>query len=242
MKFCNLISVVGNHKTSTWYYSFFPEGYHNNGTLYFCEFCLNFYLDADCLVRHMKKCTLVCPPGDLIYKDDQRKNAVFEIDGKINRTYCENLSYLAKLFLDHKFMKYNTDPFLFYVLTEYDEFGYHIVGYFSKNKYFHEQNHNLNCILVLPFHQKKGYGKFIVNFSYELTAIENRIGTPETPLSDMGRQLYMAYWTQRLVKYFLELSEKQKADLTIAKMSKELFMKEKDIIGELFYFFKFRRT
>ena len=29
----------------------------------------------------------------------------------------------------------NQDPFLFYVLCEYDEFGYHPVGYFSKEKY-----------------------------------------------------------------------------------------------------------
>ena len=36
------------------------------------------------------------------------------------------------MFLDHKTLYYDTDPFLFYVMTEYDSVGFHIVGYFSK--------------------------------------------------------------------------------------------------------------
>lgn len=39
---------------------------------------------------------------------------------------------LAKLFLDHKTLYYDTDPFMFYILTEFDAQGFHIVGYFSK--------------------------------------------------------------------------------------------------------------
>lgn len=46
--------------------------------------------------------------------------------------YAQNLCLLAKLFLDHKTLYYDTDPFLFYVMTKYDEQGYHLVGYFSK--------------------------------------------------------------------------------------------------------------
>ena len=48
------------------------------------------------------------------------------------QTYAQNLCLLAKLFLDHKTLYYDTDPFLFYVLCELDTLGYHIVGYFSK--------------------------------------------------------------------------------------------------------------
>lgn len=47
----------------------------------------------------------------------------------------QNLSYIAKLFLDHKTLMFDVDPFLFYVFCEYDAFGYHIVGYFSKEKH-----------------------------------------------------------------------------------------------------------
>jgi len=48
------------------------------------------------------------------------------------QAYAQNLCLLAKLFLDHKTLYYDTDPFLFYVMCELDSFGYHIVGYFSK--------------------------------------------------------------------------------------------------------------
>lgn len=48
------------------------------------------------------------------------------------QTYSQNLCLLAKCFLDHKTLYYDTDPFLFYVMTEYDSKGFHIVGYFSK--------------------------------------------------------------------------------------------------------------
>lgn len=57
---------------------------------------------------------------------------MFEIDGRKDRIYCQQLCYLAKLFLDHKTLFYDVDLFLFYVLCECDERGCHIVGYFSK--------------------------------------------------------------------------------------------------------------
>jgi hypothetical protein len=51
---------------------------------------------------------------------------VFEIDGFEQRIYCQNLCYIAKLFLDHKTLYWDVDPFLFYVLCEVDERGkYH---------------------------------------------------------------------------------------------------------------------
>ena len=48
------------------------------------------------------------------------------------QAYSQNLCLLAKLFLDHKTLYYDTDPFLFYVMTLHDSYGYHVVGYFSK--------------------------------------------------------------------------------------------------------------
>lgn len=46
--------------------------------------------------------------------------------------YCQNLCLLAKMFLDHKTLYYDVEPFLFYILTEVDDRGCHFVGYFSK--------------------------------------------------------------------------------------------------------------
>jgi GNAT superfamily N-acetyltransferase len=58
---------------------------------------------------------------------------------------------------------YDVDPFLFYVMCEVDSIGCHIVGYFSKEK-CSEDGYNLACILSLPPHQRKGYGKFLIQF------------------------------------------------------------------------------
>ena len=57
------------------------------------------------------------------------RHAQFEIDGRKERIYCQNLCYLAKLFLDHKTLYHDVDAFLFYVLCECDERGAHVVGW-----------------------------------------------------------------------------------------------------------------
>ena len=44
----------------------------------------------------------------------------------IHRTwqvYCQNLCLLSKLFLDHKTLYYDVDPFLFYIFCEVDDEG-----------------------------------------------------------------------------------------------------------------------
>ena len=55
-----------------------------------------------------------------------------------------------------------------------DNQGYHPVGYFSKEKYS-DLGYNLACILTFPSHQRKGYGRFIINFSYELSKKEEKV-------------------------------------------------------------------
>ncbi|KAJ1986905.1 Histone acetyltransferase [Dimargaris cristalligena] len=79
------------------------------------------------------KCSLRHPPGDEIYRD--RHLSIFEVDGRKNKVYCQNLCLLAKMFLDHKTLYYDVEPFLFYILTEVDDEGCHFVGYFSKEKH-----------------------------------------------------------------------------------------------------------
>jgi hypothetical protein len=52
-----------------------------------------------------------------------RPCSMFEVDGKKSKVYCQNLCLLSKLFLDHKTLYYDVDPFLFYVLCEKDAQG-----------------------------------------------------------------------------------------------------------------------
>ena len=104
--------------------------------------------------------------GDEIYRKD--KLSVFEVCGKKYKQYCQNLCLIAKSFLDHKTLYYDVEPFLFYVMTQADSDGCHIVGYFSKEKNSY-LNYNVSCILTLPPYQRQGYGRLLIDFSYLLS-------------------------------------------------------------------------
>eukprot|EP00879_Flechtneria_rotunda_P015529 GHRR01016240.1.p1 GENE.GHRR01016240.1~~GHRR01016240.1.p1 ORF type:complete len:607 (+),score=179.00 GHRR01016240.1:807-2627(+) len=328
---------LGMHEMDTWYFSPLPPEYKDCKKLYFCEYSLHFFKRRSQLMRHLSKCKLRHPPGDEIYRKDNV--SMFEVDGRKEKQYCQNLCYLAKLFLDHKTLYYDVDLFLFYVLCETDARGAHIVsmpvqqqlvphmtarptywpgyavcacgnatmcavrtpscsptpgsqpqqhfwqeavqlaplvlryvvkntktamqtkdglcdntdyarltalnlhtvlvqdmlhtlfwqvGYFSKEKQS-EDGYNLACILTLPCYQKKGYGKFLISFSYELSKLEGKVGTPERPLSDLGRVSYRSYWTRVLMPVLKE----REGTISIKELSELTCIKPDDIIYTL---------
>ncbi|XP_063491683.1 histone acetyltransferase KAT5 isoform X12 [Symphalangus syndactylus] len=202
--------------------------------LYLCEFCLKYGRSLKCLQRHLTKCDLRHPPGNEIY----RKGTIsfFEIDGRKNKSYSQNLCLLAKCFLDHKTLYYDTDPFLFYVMTEYDCKGFHIVGYFSKEKESTE-DYNVACILTLPPYQRRGYGKLLIEFSYELSKVEGKTGTPEKPLSDLGLLSYRSYWSQTILEILMGLKSEsgERPQITINEISEITSIKKEDVISTLQY-------
>ncbi|KAJ5655954.1 hypothetical protein N7507_007904 [Penicillium longicatenatum] len=216
----------GGYEIETWYAAPYPEEYSRNRVLYICEFCLK-YMNSDYVAwRHKLKCPAKHAPGDEIYRDGSI--SIFEVDGRKNPVYCQNLCLLAKLFLGSKTLYYDVEPFLFYVMSEYDDLGCHFVGYFSKEKRPSSAN-NVSCILTLPIHQRKGYGNLLIDFSYLLTRIEGKNGSPEKPLSDMGLVSYRNYWRLILSYQLRDL----KTPVSIADLSDRTGMTADDIVSAL---------
>ncbi|KAI1260665.1 hypothetical protein F5Y18DRAFT_248731 [Xylariaceae sp. FL1019] len=223
----------GGWEIKTWYAAPYPEEYSRNQVLYICEFCLK-YMNSDYVAwRHKLKCPAKHPPGDEIYRHGSI--SFFEVDGRKNPVYCQNLCLLAKLFLGSKTLYYDVEPFLFYVLCEYDDLGYHFVGYFSKEKRASSLN-NVSCILTLPIRQRKGYGNLLIDFSYLLTRVEEKVGSPEKPLSDMGLVSYRNYWRLILCKYLIKQmpeDKSQKKGLSIRQMAVDTGMTPDDVVSAL---------
>ena len=161
------------------------------------------------------KCKMRHPPGDEIYRDGVI--SIFEVDGRKNKIYCQNLCLLSKMFLDHKSLFYDVEPFLFYVIAEVDDVGSRFVGYFSKEKRS-PKDYNVSCIMTLPVRQRQGWGNLLIDFSasaarylfrftdvcwigYLLSKKERRTGSPEKPLSALGALGYRNYWTLAVMRY-----------------------------------------
>ncbi|CDI73846.1 histone acetyltransferase, putative [Eimeria praecox] len=215
----------GGQEIDTWYFSPYPAEAQATD-LHICEFCLSFFLKASELLTHSLRCTVRHPPGNEIYRDGHL--SMFEVDGKAARVYSENLCFLAKLFLDHKTLQFDVEPFLFYVLTEVDAEGAHLIGYFSKEK-VSLQGYNLACILTLPQHQRKGYGRFLISFSYVLSLKENKRGGPERPLSDLGRLSYIGWWSWRLLNLLSEPQWAAKRRVSIHELVRATAIRPEDI-------------
>jgi histone acetyltransferase MYST1 len=214
--------LLGEHIMECWYFSPFPREYWLDAPvecIYFCEYTLRFFSTKDELVRYQTKRSEALPrhpPGNELYRDN--KVSMFEVDGAVEKTYCQNLSYFAKLFLDHKTLLEDVDVFLFYVLCTHDNNGFHPVGYFSKNK-FSDYGYNLACILTFPSAQRKGFGKFLISFSYELSKKENKLGSPEKPLSDLGNLSYRSYWANAILNCLKDWKESEISVMDICRIT-----------------------
>ena len=218
---------MGQHEMEPWYFSPYPVEFTEEDMVYICEFCLSYFGDTRQFERHRQKCTLLHPPGNEIYRDDFI--SFFEVDGRRQRTWCRNLCLLSKLFLDHKTLYYDVDPFLFYCMTTRDQHGCHLVGYFSKEKESAE-GYNVACILTLPQYQRKGFGRLLIAFSYELSKREGRLGSPEKPLSDLGLLGYRAYWQETIVDL---LTESGRSEVTVEELAALTSMTTTDVLHTL---------
>ena len=175
--------IMGPWEVEAWYYSPFPDNYSDLETLYVCEFCLTYMKKVKTYKKHKAECQCRQPPGKEIYREDDL--SVYEIDGKEHRLYCQKLCLLAKLFLDHKTLYFETSPFLFYIVCKTDNNGAHIVGYFSKEKVRASDERlrvetnkiaigaimKLTCHIWSPFLYKEFFGRVQFGMHPDLSSI-----------------------------------------------------------------------
>jgi len=218
---------MGRNEMVVWYQSPYPEEYTILPKIYVCEFCLKYMKAVSVMKRHATKCVWKHPPGDEIYRKE--KLSVFEVCGRKYKLYCQNLCLIAKSFLDHKTLYYDVEPFLFYVMTMADSDGCHMVGYFSKEKNSF-LNYNVSCILTLPPYQRQGYGRLLIDFSYLLSKMEGKIGSPEKPLSDLGLISYRNYWKDIILYYLINYPDRE---ISFKAISEEMGIQSNDIVSTL---------
>uniref|UniRef100_A0A1I8JJ82 Histone acetyltransferase n=1 Tax=Macrostomum lignano TaxID=282301 RepID=A0A1I8JJ82_9PLAT len=219
--------AIGNALLDVWYKSCLPADLACVPVLHYCEFCLACFTQRLSLTRHSRKCACRHPPGVEVYREGQV--SLFEVDGRHFRAYCQSLCRLAKFFIRHKTLVEGVEAFVFYVLTEADQTGCRLIGYFSKEKRS-LLNYNLSCLLVFPNHMRKGFGFLLIDLSYRISQLEGSVGSPERPLSDAGLAAYRKYWTRALLTRLLE---HQGTDISVRDLSQETGIHANDIVSTL---------
>jgi len=194
--------------------------------LFACEFCLKTDTSQESVLGC---CALRHPPGNEIYREDAL--SIFEVDGGAEPAYCQRLCRIARLFLEPKVVTEEVHGFRFYVLGEWSADGCQLLGYFSKEK-ASVQGNNLACVLVLPPHQRRGYGTLLISLSYELTKREHTVGHPERPLSVWGDRSYRSFWTASLVRALYD-RVLQGSTVSIDELSRATGIRHEDVSSTL---------
>lgn len=74
-----------------------------------------------------------------------------------------------------------------------------------------------------------GYGKVLIEFSYELSKVEKKTGSPEKPLSDLGLLSYRSYWADILLEKLIDYQ----GEITISELSEITSFTTDDILSTL---------
>ncbi|KJH43095.1 MOZ/SAS family protein [Dictyocaulus viviparus] len=192
------VKLGGSYKIKAWYSGNYPAEYSNLNTIYVCDVCFSYFSHGPSQLRHMTKCPYwFAPPGDEVYRDKMNGISVFEVFGEVDPMYCSNLCRLSMLWLENKVVYIDVEPFVFYVLTSFSNGCFRPLGYFSKQKDF--LTNNLCCFCVFPCYQSRGYGTFMIDFSYMLSRLAGVPSGPERPFSAHGSYVYRKYWCDKLI-------------------------------------------
>uniref|UniRef100_A0A3P9HI96 Histone acetyltransferase n=1 Tax=Oryzias latipes TaxID=8090 RepID=A0A3P9HI96_ORYLA len=208
---------IGNFEIDAWYFSPFPEDYGKQPKLWICEYCLKYMKYEKTFRHHLSHCQWRQPPGKEIYR---RSNiSVYEVDGRDHKVSV----------LETSIFQIRCFPFGITGLLEPIPASVGWRPHWHSTEKESPDGNNVACILTLPPYQRRGYGKFLIAFSYELSKLENSVGSPEKPLSDLGKLSYRSYWSWVL----LEILRDFRGTLSIKDLSQMTSITQSDIISTL---------
>ncbi|KAK9473301.1 acyl-CoA N-acyltransferase [Dipodascopsis tothii] len=232
----NIKTVVfgSEHEFDAWYgcSSYFSEAENRIYAqrllerLYVCDLCFKYSSQGPEMSQHLSVCKQTFKlPGKVVYQRNQY--SIREIDGATDK--C--LSLFAKLFLDTKSIFFAVEGFKFYVLMQHSSSrNQHAVGFFSKEKLSWD-DYNLACILVFPPYLGQGLGQLLISFSYQLSLLQGKIGSPEKPLSALGRKSYMAYWCTELARIIMAHDDED--TVSLVDISRQTAVRLEDMLEAL---------
>ncbi|NXF26767.1 KAT7 acetyltransferase, partial [Rhodinocichla rosea] len=215
----NMIKTIafGRYELDTWYHSPYPEEYARLGRLYMCEFCLKYMKSQTILRRHMVRAG-ARPAGEAAVGSGMAQSCWGGCCG-----VKEWLSPAGEAAVGSG----NSSGLLGMLLNKNSEFPSLCSSFQEKNSFL---NYNVSCILTMPQYMRQGYGKMLIDFSYLLSKVEEKVGSPERPLSDLGLISYRSYWKEVLLRY---LHNFQGKEISIKEISQETAVNPVDIVSTL---------
>lgn len=217
--------------------------------LYVCEFCFKYTTDISKYLGHRKFCEIghgAELPGTFEEQID-REHSIYRVDAETDGLFCSNMCLFAKLFMHDKSIYFDLKGFIFYTVVKSIDDGIsavpgipmreplrRVVGFFSKEKMSWD-DFNLACILVFEPFLRCGLGTKMIEYSYRLSKREGKPGSPEKPMSDLGKLTYHRYWRRVISGVLLNPDPKRAAtttqkEISIADISKITMITPEDIL------------
>ncbi|KHJ75029.1 hypothetical protein OESDEN_25355 [Oesophagostomum dentatum] len=89
-----------------------------------------------------------------------------------------------------------------------------------------------------------GYGRLLIEFSYELSKVEGKTGSPEKPLSDLGLLSYRSFWSATIIEKLMRFKEEEVASgeeraISVMDLSQMTSIRKEDVISTLQVIYEF---
>lgn len=190
-------------------------------TIFFCNKCLNISYSLINYKQHDNICKSFY--GLLSYKgvfNNDNQIEIRQIDGLFYSSFSYSLTKLGRYFFIDKSLDSLLEYFYLFTLIVNNK----LVGYFSMDKLF--QNCNISCIVIFPPYRSYKYSYLLIDFSYKIFLLNNKVASPERPLSNGGKIVFKRYW--RYIIYNL-IKSNNNLLLTPSFISKSTGIIEEDV-------------